>query len=133
SVFGGATRLRPVHAQAGLFHSLDQAFRTHVGPVFVDIVEAGSAGIRGVHNGPAFRYIEKSGPKRVLALLVDQNMKGPCLCFERVRHFVLHGWVDCGAAVCFTNSLASTVPISAAGSRSIMASCAQSISCTLMR
>src|SRR5262245_45593095 len=123
---------RPGAGQIGrclLLHSLDKALRPHVGPVPVDVVEAGGPAVRLVNGGPALGHLLEGRPQRMLSFVVDQDVVGGVLVLERVGHVFLR--------VCRfvrrLSSVASALPIFAAGTGSIMVSCAQSIRWTFTR
>jgi hypothetical protein len=71
------------------FHLLDQTEGSHVGPVFVDEVEAGRPRVRFVNYGPAFWDVNEAWPKRVLAFIIDENMKGSVFIIKWIRHDLL--------------------------------------------
>jgi len=67
-------------------HAIDQASRTHVGPILVDVIKAGLTGIRLVNARPAGWDFDKDGPERILALVINQHDIGAVFIFERICH-----------------------------------------------
>src|ERR1700677_326420 len=67
------------------FHGLDQAVRPHVGPVFLDEVEALLTAVFPEDNFPALGYVGENWPQRMLSLVVDQNEIPGFLVLKRVR------------------------------------------------
>lgn len=61
-MLGGLAGLQLIDAQLRFIHPLDETIRTHVGPVFLDIVETGGARVRGMDDGPSRRHVDESRP-----------------------------------------------------------------------
>jgi hypothetical protein len=51
--------------------------------------EAGGTARRFMNDGPALGDLDEARPKRVLALLVDQNVVDAIFVFKRIGHVVL--------------------------------------------
>jgi hypothetical protein len=51
--------------------------------------EAGGTAPRFMNDGPALGNLDEARPKRVLALIVDQNVVDAVLVFKRIGHVVL--------------------------------------------
>src|ERR1035438_8210411 len=71
---------------SGRFRGLDQAGRTEVGPVLLDVVETGVAGVRVVDDGPAAGHRDVGWPERMLVLVVDQHQEDAVFVVEWVGH-----------------------------------------------
>src|SRR4029079_6169242 len=76
-------------ASGQFFHMLDKTVRTHVGPMLIYEFEAGGTAPRFMNDGPALGNLDEARPKRVLALIVDQNVVDAVLVFKRIGHVVL--------------------------------------------
>lgn len=63
-------------------HLLDQALRSHIRPMLLDVVQAGASSLRAVHDRPAGRHVGEGGPQRMLALIIDQGVESPVLVVE---------------------------------------------------
>ena len=76
-------------ASGQFFHMLDKTVRTHVGPMLIYEFEAGGTAPRFMNDGPALGNLDEARPKRVLALIVDQNVVDAVLVFKWIGHVVL--------------------------------------------
>src|ERR1700733_9489143 len=74
----------PVQSCSVPSHDLTQAFRPHVGPVLVDIVQARRPGRFPVHHAPAGWNVREGRPQAVLLLVVDQHEEGTVVVIEGV-------------------------------------------------
>jgi hypothetical protein len=72
-----------------VLHAFNQAPWTHIGPILVDEFEASGTRIGRMDDGPTDRNVDETRPKRMLPLLVDENMVDAVFVFERVRQFRL--------------------------------------------
>src|SRR5262245_44705524 len=52
-----------------------RAERAEVGPVLLDVIEAGLPGVLAVHDPPTRRHRQVAGPQRVLLLVVHEHQK----------------------------------------------------------
>jgi hypothetical protein len=68
---------------------LDKTVRTHVGPMLIYEFEAGGTAPRFMNDGPALGDLDEARPKRMLALIVNQNVVDAVLVFKRIGHVVL--------------------------------------------
>src|ERR1044072_1414934 len=107
---------------ASVLHGLDEALGPQVGPVALDVVQAGLAGVDGEHRRPARGDLGERGPQRVLALVVDQDVVLAAGVFERVRHRLL-------SSLRVTASLMAAATLSSTSGR-ILPSWPQPPSCT---
>src|SRR5579859_5688345 len=65
---------------------LDQALRAHVGPVLLDVIQAGRSGVGVVHDVPAMRRGLGCRPQAVLTLVVHKHPVGSVWVLEGIRH-----------------------------------------------
>src|SRR5262249_32046340 len=76
-------------ARGQLPHALDQAVRPHIGPMLIYEVEAGGTAVRLVDDGPALGDRDEARPKRMLPLVIDQDMVNAVFVFKWIVHVVL--------------------------------------------
>src|SRR5260221_11855667 len=94
-------------------------------------LEASGAAVRTMNYSPAFGHLFEPRPKRMLSFVIDQHIVNGVLVLEWISHVILP--LFGGVVRCFSSSVASPLPIFAAGKGSIISSCAQSIQRTLIR
>jgi hypothetical protein len=66
-------------------HRLLQALRTHIGPVPLDVFDAGVSAIFAEHSAPPVRDLSKAWPQGVLFFVVGQNQESAVFIVEWVR------------------------------------------------
>ena len=76
-----------------LIHALDEAVWPHISPVLVYELEASCTAVPIMNYGPTFGHFFEAWPKRMLSLVIDQNVVGGIFIFERVGHVVLLDWL----------------------------------------
>jgi hypothetical protein len=69
-----------------LVHALNEALGPHIGPILVNEVEAGGAGVRFESDGPSSGDGHKPWPKRMLSFVIDEHMIRPVFVFEWILH-----------------------------------------------
>src|SRR5687767_9332152 len=87
--------LLDLSALSEFFHAPDQAVRAHIGPMLVNIFQAGRTAGGLVNNGPAVRHVNKTWPEGMLPLVIDQHVIDAVFIFKRIGHFVLHCCASC--------------------------------------
>src|SRR3954464_1582526 len=70
-------------------HVFDETVRAHVSPMLIYEFEAGGTARRLMNDGPALGNLDEARPKRMLALVVDQNVVDAVFVFKRIGHVVL--------------------------------------------
>lgn len=85
----GGTRPFGLLASGQFFHVLDETVRAHVGPMLIYEFEAGGTAPRFMNDSPALGDLDEARPKRMLALIVNQNVVDAVLVFKRIGHVVL--------------------------------------------
>lgn len=70
-------------------HSRAEARRTQVGPVLLDVGQAGVPRVLAEDHPPACRDVRERGPQRVLLLVVDEHAEAAVRVVERVGHVSL--------------------------------------------
>jgi hypothetical protein len=57
--------------------------------MLIDEFEASGTGRRLMNDGPSLGDLDEARPKRVLALIIDQNVVDAVFVFKRIGHVVL--------------------------------------------
>jgi len=83
---GGSSGLR---GSGQFLHVFDETVRAHVSPVLIYEFEAGGTARRLMNDGPPLGDLDEARPKRVLALVVDQNVVDAVFVLKRIGHVVL--------------------------------------------
>src|SRR5688572_4141918 len=69
-----------------LLGGLDETFGPHVGPVCLDVFQAGVPAVLPVDDLPSGRDGHEMRPQRILAFVVDQDVEHALVIIERIRH-----------------------------------------------
>jgi hypothetical protein len=83
---GGSSGLR---GPGQFLHVFDETVRAHVSPMLIYEFEAGGTARRLMNDGPAFGDLDEARPKRVLALVIYQNVVDAVFVFKWIGHIVL--------------------------------------------
>jgi hypothetical protein len=67
---------------------LDETIWSHIGPTLLDEFEASRTTVGFVNNFPTLGHFNKSWPKRMLPLVVDQDMVHAIFIFEWICHVI---------------------------------------------
>src|SRR5262249_31588270 len=108
-------------------HAFDEAFRSHIGPISIYVLQASRAAVRLPNYGPPLGDVDKAWPQGILAFVIDQNVERAAFVFKWIRHIgLLRNRMPCVVRHT-SSSVVSTRPIASAGPGSIIVSWVQSI------